>query len=195
MWDKRYPSIFDIFENFTKSLPFERKEKSEEDWFREPFEDMIKKFEESMPSEFKDYVQEEETPTGVSRRYGPFVYGFSYTAERGKDPIFREFGNIKPSYRGIEPSKGREPLVDVMNEQEKFRIFVELPGVDKEAVKLDVAEDSVEIKTEDEKKFYKMIYLESPVDPDSAKALYKNGVLTLELDKKEKRKGKQVTIE
>ncbi len=148
-----------------------------------------------MPAEFKDYVQEEETPTGVSRRYGPFVYGFSYTAERGKDPIFREFGNIKPSYRGIEPSKGREPLVDVMNEQERFRIFVELPGVDKEGVKLDVAEDSVEIKTEDEKKFYKMIYLESPVDPDSAKALYKNGVLTLELDKKEKRKGKQVTIE
>jgi hypothetical protein len=49
MWDKRYPSIFDIFENFAKGFPFDRKEKSEDDWFKEPFDDMIKRFEESMP--------------------------------------------------------------------------------------------------------------------------------------------------
>jgi HSP20 family protein len=195
MWDKKYPSIFDIFENLAKGFPFERKERFEDDWFKEPFEDMIERFEESMPAEFKSFVREEDTPGGISRRYGPFVYGFSYTAEPGKEPIFQEFGNIKPSHRGIEPSQGREPLVDVMSEKDKFKIFVELPGVDKDKVKLDVAEDSVEIKTEDEKKFYKMIYLDSAVDPDSSKASYKNGILTLELDKKEKRKGKEIKIE
>ena len=191
MWDKKYPSIFDIFESFTKGFPFERKERFEDDWFKEPFESMIQRFEESMPSEFNELVREEKTPSGVSRRYGPFVYGFSYTAEPGKEPIFQEFGNIKPSHRGIEPSEGREPLVDVMSEKDKFKVFVELPGVEKEKVKLDVADDSVEIKTDDEKKFYKMIYLDSTIDPDSAKASYKNGILTLELDKKEKRKGKK----
>ncbi|HPE52327.1 MAG TPA: Hsp20/alpha crystallin family protein [Methanothrix soehngenii] len=195
MWDKKYPSIFDIFESFTKGFPFERKERFGEDWFKEPFESMIQRFEESMPSEFNELVREEKTPSGVSRRYGPFVYGFSYTAEPGKEPVFREFGNIKPSYRGIEPSEGREPLVDVMSEKDKFKVFVELPGVEKEKVKLDVADDSVEIKTDDEKKFYKMIYLDSTIDPDSAKASYKNGILTLELDKKEKRKGKEVKID
>ena len=195
MWDKRYPSIFDIFESFARGFPFEKKEKYEDDWFKEPFEDMIKRFEESMPADFKEFVREEETPMGVYRRYGPFVYGFSYTAEPGKEPVFQEFGNIRPSPRGIEPSMGREPLVDVMSEKEKYKIFVELPGVDKENVKLDVAEDSVEIKTEDDKKFYKMIQLDSAVDADSANASYKNGVLTLELDKKEKRKGKEVKIE
>lgn len=195
MWDKRYPSIFDIFESFAKGFPFERKEKFEDDWFKEPFEDMIRRFEESMPEDFEEFVREEETPGGVSRRYGPFVYGFSYTAEPGKEPVFQEFGNIKPSHRGIEPSQGREPLVDVMNEKDKFRIFVELPGVDKDKVKLDVAEDSVQIRTEDEKKFYKMINLESAVDAESAKASYRNGVLTIELDKREKRKGKEVSIE
>jgi HSP20 family protein len=86
-------------------------------------------------------------------------------------------------------------LVDIMDETEKYKIFVELPGVDKEKVKLDVAESSVEVKTEDDKKFYKMIELEAPVDPESSKASYKNGVLTLELDKKEKRKGKEIKIE
>jgi HSP20 family protein len=195
MWDKRYPSIFDIFENFAKGAPFGRKDKFEEEWFREPFDDMIKRFEESVPSEFQDFVREEKTPAGISRRYGPFVYGFSYTSESGKEPVFREFGNIRPSQRGIEPSLGREPLVDVMDEKERYKIFVELPGVDKDKVKLDVAGDSVEIKTDDEKKFYKLINLESAVDADSAKASYKNGVLTLELDKKEKRKGKEVKIE
>ena len=195
MWDKKYPSIFDIFESFTKGFPFERKERFEDDWFKEPFESMIQRFEESMPTEFNELVREEKTPSGVSRRYGPFVYGFSYTAKPGKEPIFQEFGNIKPSHRGIEPSEGREPLVDVMSEKDKYKIFAELPGVEKDQVKLDVADDSVQIKTDDEKKFYKMIYLDSTIDPDSAKASYKNGILTLELDKKEKRKGKEVKID
>lgn len=195
MWDKRHPSIFDIFESFARGLPVERREKPEEDWFRLPFEEMIKRFEASMPTEFQEFVREEQTPTGVSRRYGPFVYGFSYTAQPGKEPVFQEFGNIRPSHRGIEPSQGREPLVDVMEEKDHYKIYAELPGVDKEKIKLDVADDSIEIKTNDEKKFYKMIDLESTVDQDSAKASYNNGVLTVVLDKKEKRKGKEVRIE
>ena len=192
MSTKKRPSIFDIFENLTKISPFGREM---EDWFQEPFEAMIERFEESTPPELEDLVKEEKTPSGVIRRYGPFVYGFSYTAEPGKEPVFQEFGNIRPSRRGIEPSFGREPLVDVMDEKDKYKIFVELPGVDKDNVKLDVAEDSVEIKTDDDKKFYKMISLESTVDVDSTKASYKNGILTLELDKKAKRKGKEVKIE
>jgi HSP20 family protein len=187
-----------IYIRYIENLPriaLERREKSEEDWFKEPFEEMIKRFETSMPEEFSEFVREEETPTGVARRYGPFVYGFTYTAQPGKEPVFQEFGNIKPSHRGIEPSGGREPLVDVMDEKDRYKIYAELPGVDKEKIKLDVADDSIEIKTNDEKKFYKMIYLESSVDPDSAKASYNNGVLTVELNKKEMRKGKEVKIE
>jgi HSP20 family protein len=196
MWDDRkYPSIFDIFESFTKGFPFEKKDKTSEDWFRTPFDELIKKFEDSMPAEFGEMVKEEKTPYGVSRRYGPFVYGFSYTAEPGKEPVFQEFGNIKPSHRGIEPSVGREPLVDVMDDKDKYRIFAELPGVEKDNIKLDVAEDSIEISTKDDKKFYKMIPLESAVNPDSTKASYKNGVLTVELDKTDKRKGKEIKID
>jgi HSP20 family protein len=82
-----------------------------------------------------------------------------------------------------------------MDEQDKYRIFVELPGVEKEKVKLDVAENSVQIRTDDEKRFYKRIELESPVDADSAKASYKNGVLTVELMKREQPKGMEVKVE
>jgi len=191
---RRRPSIFDIFENLTKGGPFGW-DRNLEDWLQEPFEVMIKRFEDSVPSEFKDLVKEEQTPTGTIRRYGPFVYGFSYTAEPGKEPVFQEFGNIRPSSRGILPSQGREPLVDVMSEKDKFKIFVELPGVDKEKVKLNVAEDSVEIQTDDDRKFYKFINLDETVDVDGTKASYKNGILTLELDKKARRLGKEVKID
>ena len=193
MWGRKRPSIFDIFDNIWGGSPSGREE-SEEDWFRAPFEEMIQRFEESLPPEYRE-SGEEATPSGTTRRYGPFVYGFSYTAEPGKEPVFQEFGNIRPSYRGIEPSEGREPLVDVMDEKDKYKIFVELPGVDKEKVKLDAAERSIQIKTDDEKKFYKMIDLDSEIDPDSAKASYKNGVLTVEVNKKEMRKGKEINIE
>jgi HSP20 family protein len=192
MWGRRRPSIFDIFENFWGGFPSEGELESGEDWFREPFEDMIRRLEESMPS---NLAEEAGEPSETARRYGPFVYGFSYTAEPGKEPTFREFGNIRPSYRGIEPSEGREPLVDVMDEKDKYKIFVELPGVDKENVKLDAADSSIQIRTDDERKFYKMIELDSEIEPDSAKASYKNGVLTVEVNKKEKRQGKEINIE
>ena len=75
----------------------------------------------------------------------------------------------------ILPSQGREPLVDIVDEKDKYKIFIEMPGVDKEKVKLDATEDSIEVKTEDDKKFYKMIGLDSTINPDSIKASYENG--------------------
>jgi HSP20 family protein len=195
MRKRRYPSIFDAFESIFRGFPFEE-EREEGRIYRDPFEDLIRRFQEGIPEEFKDLVKEEETPAGTARRYGPFVYGFSYTAEPGKEPTFREFGNIRPSLGGIEPSAGREPLVDVMEDGDLYKIFAELPGVEKESIKLDSTERTVRIETTGDKKFAKTIALDSEVDPESAQASYKNGVLSVELEKKVKaEKGKEITIE
>ena len=191
---RRYPSIFDAFEGLFRGFPFE--EERDEGIYRDPFDDLIRRFQEGIPEDMKELVREEETPGGTSRRYGPFVYGFSYTAEPGKEPTFREFGNIRPGRGGIEPSSGREPLVDVMEDGDLIKIFAELPGVDKEAIKLDSTERTVRIETTGDKKFAKLIPLDFEVDPESAKASYKNGVLSVELDKKVKaEKGKEIKIE
>lgn len=196
MAERKRPTIFDMFNDFWRGTPFEGEEQMGADIFGASFEDLIRKMEQGMPQGFEDMVTEEKTPEGTTRRYGPFVYGFSCTAEPGEEPVYREFGNIKPSARGLQPSQeGRLPLVDVMDEQDKYRIFVELPGVDKNSIKLDASEDSVEVKTTDDKKFYKMIDLPSEINPDSAKASYNNGVLTINVDKKEKRVGKEINIE
>jgi HSP20 family protein len=191
---RRYPSIFDAFEGLFRGFPFE--EEREEGIYRDPFDDLIRRFQEEIPEDLKELVREEESPAGTSRRYGPFVYGFSYTAEPGKEPTFREFGNIRPGRGGIEPSAGREPLVDVMEDGDLYKIFAELPGVDKESIKLDSTERAVRIETTGDKKFAKTIDFDSEVDPDSAKASYKNGVLSVELEKKVKaEKGKEIKIE
>jgi HSP20 family protein len=190
---RRYPSIFDIFENFMRESPFG--ERVGESWRKDPFEDLIRRFGENIPEDLRDLVKEEETPYGKVQRYGPFVYGFSYTSEPGKEPVFREFGNIKPSRSGIETMGGREPLVDIMEEKDSYKVFVELPGVEKEHIKLDATEDSMEITTVDDKKFYKLIDFESTIDPDTTKASYNNGVLGVEVEKREKRRGKEIQID
>ncbi|MHC1631753.1 MAG: archaeal heat shock protein Hsp20 [Methanotrichaceae archaeon] len=193
MRKRKYPSIFDIFESFMKGTPFE--ERRDEWWSRDPFEDLVKRFEESIPQEIhKDQAKEGRLSEEI-KRFGPFVYGFSYTSAPGKEPVFSEFGNIKPSFGGIKPSAGREPLVDVMGDEKGYKIFAELPGVEKENIKLDVSENRVNIESADEKKYFKVIDLDSAVDPDSTKAAYKNGVLSIELEKKEKsKKGKEIEI-
>ncbi|MCD6456575.1 MAG: Hsp20/alpha crystallin family protein [Methanophagales archaeon] len=202
---RRRPSIFDLMEKYMERMfeetrrlplgpPFEeelarrrRKEPADiEGWLRDPFEDMTRRLEEELPDEYKDFVTEEETPEGKVRRYGPFIYGFSYTKEPGKEPEIKEFGNIKPSYRRIEPVPGgeREPLIDVMEQKNSYEVVAELPGVEKKDIKLHATEDSLEIRTENEKKYSKEIPFDMPVRPETAKATYKNGVLSVRITKK-----------
>lgn len=202
MEKRKRPSIFDLMEWYMErmaeemsGLPFgeelpkmHRKEPHDiEEWLRDPFEDLLKGVEEGLPEDFKDFITEEETPEGKVKRYGPFIYGFSYTKEPGKEPEIKEFGNIRPSYKRIEPVPGgeREPLIDVIEQKDSYEVVAELPGVEQKDLKLHATEDSLEIKTENEIRFFKEIHFDTSVQPKSAKATYKNGVLSVKLKKKE----------
>jgi len=50
---------------------------------------------------------------------------------------------------------------------------------------LHAPEDSLEIRTENEKKFSKEIPFDMPVKQETAKATYKNGVLSVKITKRE----------
>ena len=208
MEKRRRPSIFDLMERYMERmfeemrglpLPFEeefRRRRREsldiEDWFKDPFEDLMERLEEELPEEFRNFVTEEETPRGKVRRYGPFIYGFTFTKEPGKEPEIKEFGNIRPSFRRIEPFPEREPLVDLVEQKDSYEVVAELPGVEKKDIKLHATENSLEIRTENERKYYKEVNFDVPVDPESAKATYKNGVLSVKIKKKEG--GEKTTI-
>ena len=164
-------------------------------------EDMVKDFEKKVP---ENLIRERKLPDGgIVREMGPFVYGYSFSVGPDGKPKFREFGNVRPSRElgtarpTLSVQGEREPLVDVIPSDEEIKVVAELPGVEKSDIQLNVSEDSMSISVDTEtRKFRKDLDLPLNVDPDSANASYKNGVLEVTLKvQKEKPKGKSVGIE
>ncbi len=170
-------------------------------FFRSSFLDMdrmIREMEEFMERQFeefsrmapKDLVRERTLPDGSKvREFGPFVYG--YTMKIGPDgkPEVRQFGNIKPEARFGRPhvniSEEREPLVDITETDNEVHVIVELPGVEKEDIKMHGTETTLSIDVDTaERKYHKIVELPVKVDTKKAKASYKNGVLEVKLQKK-----------
>ena len=95
---------------------------------------------------------------------------------------------IKPSKRRSLPEKPfelskaalkemREPLVDIFEEDGQLRVYVELPGVEKEDIKLNFRKDCVEVRA---RNFYKTIQLPyEHTHMNTVSTEYKNGVLEI----------------
>lgn len=176
---------------------FEEEPSEKELW--DPFEEMMQSFEERSPEELTEFVKEEETPQGKIRRFGPFVYGFSYSKKPGEEPEIQEFGNIRPGGRGeIKPAPGgeREPLTEIVDLNGKYEITVELPGVEKDEIDLSTTEESMKIKTTGERKYRKEIQFRETINPEKVDANFKHGILTIEVEKKEEEEeeGKKIDV-
>jgi len=154
-----------------------------DEWFRDPFEEMLRELESERPEE-------------LHKRHGPFIYGFSYTREPGKEPAFKEFGNSKSANGRLEPALNgeREPLVDVIEEADAYEIVAELPGVERGEIKLHATEDALEIRTVGEVHFYKEVPFETCVKPETATATYRNGVLSVRIAKRGDARKKKTPI-
>jgi len=98
-----------------------------------------------------------------------------------------------------------KPLYDVRQTRESIKVLVDLPYVEKEAIQLRVDENSIDLSAKlrqpikydrwgttqrrcEFNKLYTTIQLPAEVDPDGAKAKLRNGILTVELPKKIKKK-------
>jgi len=78
----------------------------------------------------------------------------------------------------------REPLVDVFEDKDAVKLYVEMPGVEKNDIQLSVNGGYAEVKA---KGFYKQIALPTgDVEFDKVSANYKNGVLQVAIPKKTK---------
>jgi len=116
------------------------------------------------------------------RQPKPFIYGFSMTQHPGEAPEMREFGNIQPFGRNVKMEDERKPLIDVMETTEEVHVIAEIPGVDRTDVQLDTTESRLDIKAQNEfRKYSESVELPVKVDPHSAKATYRNGVLEVRL--------------
>ena len=142
-----------------------------------------------------DDILEEFKTNGTNT--GPYFYGYTMTVGPDGKPVVREYGNTKP--KSLPVSDTREPMVDtIVDEKEKLvKLIAEMPGVEKSDVKILVQDKFVDISAEHgEKKYHAKVPIEYKVDENSAKALYKNGILELvfKLVVDEKPKGKKVEV-
>lgn len=166
--------------------------------FEEDFFDFFKGLEGKFP---KDLVKEEKLPDGsVKKEYGPFIYGYSMRIGPDGKPIVMEFGNVKRKVSPVKPlevKEAAEPLVEVIAEEDQIRVIAEVPGVDKEDIKLNVVGKTLSIRAESERRKYsKDVELPEEVDPKTAKASYKNGVLEVTLSRiKKEKKGEEIRVE
>ncbi|WP_407356861.1 archaeal heat shock protein Hsp20 [Methanolobus sp. WCC5] len=134
----------------------------------------------------------------------PFFYGFSVTRNPGEEPEIREFGNIFPDDEDEDFESDmqqfrvneRKPLIDVFEIDDKVHVTAELPGVEKTDVVLNVTETMLTFKAKnDDFSYSENIELPSSIDPDTAKATYRNGVLEVVMDIKELGVSRSVNIE
>ncbi|MEM3769959.1 MAG: archaeal heat shock protein Hsp20 [Candidatus Bathyarchaeia archaeon] len=177
-------------------------------WFFEDIDRMFREMEKWMEEEFKeftsripkDYVRERKLPNGSTiKEWGPFVYGYSVKIGPDGKPEIREFGNVKPTRLGPKVKEEREPLVDIVETDNEIHVVAELPGVEKEDVKLHGTEDTLTISVDTpQRKYYKELTLPAKVNVKEAKTQYKNGVLEVKLPKikeEKKPKGEPLKIE
>jgi HSP20 family protein len=130
----------------------------------------------------------------------PFVYGFSVTQRPGEDPEIREFGNI-PMFEQTETGEKhyldtRKPLIDVLEAEETVHVIAEIPGIEKESIRLNATDLILDIETLDgNPKYSERVELPVKVDPQSAKATYKNGVLEVTFKRLESSSRTSISIE
>jgi HSP20 family protein len=198
-WFRRRRGLFggskgDIFGQFDEM----RKEM--EKMFEEQFKDIQTK----AP---KDLIREYETPGGGKvREMGPFVYGYSMTIGPDGKPRVREFGNVRSPLAGFglgattRPliSSEREPLADITATDKEIKVIFEMPGVNKENIKINAYDTTLEVRSDDpQRKYHEVIDLPPEADVETARSTYKNGILEIVFDKKKesKPKGKDIKIE
>ncbi|MBT8355271.1 MAG: Hsp20/alpha crystallin family protein [Desulfofustis sp.] len=110
-----------------------------------------------------------------------------------------------------EVGNGLHPAVDIYEKDEKIIVEAELPGIDKEKIKVDVrgrlltlsGEHDREEETEEDGgyrrerrfgKFERTFKLPFEITEEHIDASYTNGVLVLKIEKPEEQKPKQITI-
>ncbi len=164
--------------------------------FKEMEEMMAKQFENLSKISPEDLAREQTLPDGTQvKSWGPFVYGYSVTVGPDGKPKVTEFGNLKPETSTGKPQvdveEKREPLADVIPAENEVRVIVELPGVDKEDIKLSGTADKLTISVDTpERKYYKEVELPIKVDIKQATSKYKNGVLDITFPKKKEEQTK-----
>ncbi len=123
----------------------------------------------------------------------PLIYGFTMSIGADGEPVVRTFGD-KEIKTGC-----REPVYEqfVKPDTDELILTAEMPGIERNDLELNISDSKLVIATPSAERRYKAdIDLIVQVDPQSAKASYRNGILTVTLRVKGKsNKGIKISVE
>jgi len=112
------------------------------------------------------------------------VFGFSVKTMAGGKTVVEPFGNIKKTPKGPTVEEEREPITDVFDEKEEIVVMAEMPGIDEEAITVELKEDILEIRVvSKDRRYYKEVLLPAKVKPETLLKSYKNGILEIRIKK------------
>ncbi|UCD92171.1 MAG: Hsp20/alpha crystallin family protein [Methanobacteriota archaeon] len=162
---------------------------------RSPFDDYFGSFDEEIERMREMMERMTELALSEKKDYEPFVYGFSVRTGPDGEPIMRRFGNAMDPGKGIEEGASREPMTDVIEREDNVSVTMELPGVEKEEIDLDVTSHKLTVEVDTpQRRYHKVVELPCRVDEKSVKATFKNGVLDITLSKTEESSSKRIEI-
>ncbi len=124
------------------------------------------------------------------------------------DSVMKDF--LK-GFSGPVSSRGLYPLADVKEDDDKYTVTVEVPGIDKKDLKIKIKKNSLlvegekkeETKEESESylrversygNFRRAFSFASDLDEKKVNAEFKDGILTVTLPKTEKEKPKEIEV-
>jgi HSP20 family protein len=149
------------------------------------FNRMFKEMEKIMNAIIRDFSKDRMNPRKS------FIHGFKINFGSDGKPNFQEFGHrtLKSSDGERKISDDREPLTELIEGNDDVSITVEIPGVEKEDIDLNVNVNSLEITVDNaERKYHKILNFSCDVIPKTTRATYKNGVLDVVIKRKDLKK-------
>ena len=168
-----YPYFMPIFNDLFKDL--------------DGFEEIFREFEHEMNDDLVNMINKIESED--RHRSEAFIYGYSINIDENGKAEINEFGNIKSSSEGeenLEVSESREALVDIIEGKNAVTVVIELPGVEKSDIKVEIKESIIFVTTINSKNYYKEIPLTGKIIANSARARYNNGILEIIINKDNK---------
>jgi len=128
-------------------------------------------------------------------------YSFGYSITRGPDgrtevktfgdPEFQRglgFENPEEEWSKTGKEEGyQEPFADTIYHRGLVTVTLEMPGIGEEDLQIDSRDKTLEIRGQKgERKYYKQLDLEFPVDPQDAEVRCNNGIVEIRLKPLEK---------
>ena len=115
------------------------------------------------------------------------VFGFTVKSGLGNDGVKVEpFGNIRKddTLGQVQIHEIREPMVDVFDETDHLLVILEVPGITREDVHLELSDDILVFHaTRGEKKYRKEVLLPASYSPDQMSYSCHGGILEIRIAK------------